>query len=180
MSIETAKPAKMIGVKVPLIDGFEKVSGRAEYTADLAHTGALVGRIYRSPYSHADILKLDVSKALALPGVVTIVTGDDCDVPYGILPIAQNEYPLARERVRYRGEPDDPHHAFSPTVFHPRTYLVVSGNPIPGCLLDACDARVQNTGQGLCFWEAISRLPAVSHLNREADAVAGTRGVGLE
>ena len=105
MSIETAKPAKMIGVKVPLIDGFEKVSGRAEYTADLAHTGALVGRIYRSPYSHADILKLDVSKALALPGVVTIVTGDDCDVPYGILPIAQNEYPLARERVRYRGEP---------------------------------------------------------------------------
>jgi 4-hydroxybenzoyl-CoA reductase subunit alpha len=40
-----------------------------------------------------------------LPGVVAVITGDDCDKPYGILPIAQNEYPLARDRVRYRGEP---------------------------------------------------------------------------
>ena len=34
-----------------------------------------------------------------------MVTGDDCDETYGILPIAQNEYPMARGRVRYRGEP---------------------------------------------------------------------------
>ena len=33
------------------------------------------------------------------------LTGDDCDVPYGVIPIACNEFPLARERVRYRGEP---------------------------------------------------------------------------
>jgi len=105
MSTDNAQPAKMIGKHVPLIDGLEKVTGRAEYTADLAHKGALVGRIYRSPYSHAQVLKVDVSKALALPGVVAIVTGDDCDVPYGILPIVQNEYPLARDKVRYRGEP---------------------------------------------------------------------------
>ena len=52
-----------------------------------------------------EILHLDVSEARKLPGVVAVVTGDDCPVTYGILPISQNEYPLARERVRYFGEP---------------------------------------------------------------------------
>lgn len=99
------KKRSIAGRRTPLIDGVEKVSGRAEYTADLDHSGALVGRIFRSPYGHAEIKDIDVSKARALPGVVAVVTGADCDKPYGVLPIAQNEYPLARERVRYRGEP---------------------------------------------------------------------------
>ena len=90
---------------VPLIDGIDKVTGKARYTADLDHADALVGRIFRSPFSHADIIRLDVSKARALDGVVAVVTGDDCAHPYGVLPIAMNEYPLARGRVRYRGEP---------------------------------------------------------------------------
>lgn len=95
----------MVGERLPLIDGVEKVSGKAKYTADLDHGQALVGRIYRSPYSHADVLDVNVDEARKLPGVVAVITGDECDEPFGILPIAQNEYPLARERVRYRGEP---------------------------------------------------------------------------
>ncbi|QLH69870.1 4-hydroxybenzoyl-CoA reductase subunit alpha [Rhodopseudomonas palustris] len=90
---------------VPLVDGIDKVTGRARYTADLDHTGALVARILRSPISHGDIVRLDVSKALALDGVAAIVTGQDCAITYGVLPIAMNEYPMARDRVRYRGEP---------------------------------------------------------------------------
>ncbi|MCC6888347.1 MAG: 4-hydroxybenzoyl-CoA reductase subunit alpha [Hyphomicrobiales bacterium] len=90
---------------VPLIDGMEKVTGRARYTADLDHADALVGRIFRSPVSHGDIVRLDVSKARALDGVLAVVTGDDCPYTYGVLPVAMNEYPLARGRVRYRGEP---------------------------------------------------------------------------
>ena len=89
----------------PLVDGIDKVTGRARYTADLDHDNALVGRILRSPISHGEILKLDVSKARALRGVVAVITGDDCSHTYGVLPIAMNEYPLARGRVRYRGEP---------------------------------------------------------------------------
>ena len=89
----------------PLVDGLDKVTGRARYTADLDHDNALVGRILRSPASHGEILKLDVSKARALRGVVAVITGDDCPHTYGVLPIAMNEYPLARGRVRYRGEP---------------------------------------------------------------------------
>lgn len=90
---------------VPLIDGIEKVTGRARYTADLDHADALVGRILRSSVSHGDILRLDISKAKMLEGVIAIITGDDCPHTYGVLPIAMNEYPLARSRVRYRGEP---------------------------------------------------------------------------
>ena len=94
-----------IGAPLPLIDGPEKVSGAARYTADLPKPEALVGRIYRSPYAHAKILAVHLDEALALPGVIAIVTGEDCDQTFGVLPIAMHEYPLARERVRYRGEP---------------------------------------------------------------------------
>jgi 4-hydroxybenzoyl-CoA reductase subunit alpha len=94
-----------IGAYVPMVDGPEKVSGHAKYTADFIAPGTLAGRIYRSPYAHAEILDVDVAEALALPGVLAIVTGDDCDKPFGVLPIARNEYPLARGKVRYKGEP---------------------------------------------------------------------------
>ncbi|HZL61126.1 MAG TPA: 4-hydroxybenzoyl-CoA reductase subunit alpha [Pseudolabrys sp.] len=98
-------PAHNIGGYVPMIDGPEKVSGRAKYTADILQPGMLAGRIYRSPYSHGEIVEVDVSEALKVSGVRAIVTGADCDKPFGVLPIARSEYPLARERVRYRGEP---------------------------------------------------------------------------
>ncbi len=88
-----------------LIDGIEKVTGAARYTADLVPRGALAGAIFRSPFAHAQIVSLDVSKARQLPGVVAVITGDECDKTYGVLPIAMNEYPLARDKLRYRGEP---------------------------------------------------------------------------
>src|ERR1035437_4630948 len=94
-----------VGVRQPLIDGVEKVTGSALYTADLPARDALVGAILRSPLAHARIRRIDVTRARALPGVRAVITGDDCDVPFGVIPIAQNEYPLARERVRYCGEP---------------------------------------------------------------------------
>jgi 4-hydroxybenzoyl-CoA reductase subunit alpha len=98
-------PAHNIGAYVPMVDGPDKVSGRAKYTADLITPGLLAGRIFRSPYSHAEILEVDVSAALRLPGVKAIVTGADCDKTFGVLPIARSEHPLARDKVRYRGEP---------------------------------------------------------------------------
>jgi 4-hydroxybenzoyl-CoA reductase subunit alpha len=94
-----------VGVPQPLIDGVEKVSGRARYTADLPFPGALVGRIGRSTVAHGVIRRIDAGAALALPGVRAVITGEDFAAPYGVIPISQNEWPLARERVRYRGEP---------------------------------------------------------------------------
>src|SRR5689334_24071096 len=98
-------PLRSIGGHVPLLDGPEKVSGRAKYTADIIEPDALVGRIYRSPYAHAEILDVDTSQAEKLPGVKAVVTGRDCARTFGVLPIARSEHPLARDKVRYKGEP---------------------------------------------------------------------------
>src|SRR5499427_8746056 len=98
-------PAHNIGSYVPMIDGPDKVSGRAKYTADILAPNMLAGRIYRSPYSHGEIVAVDVTEALKVPGVISIVTGADCDKTFGVLPIARSEHPLARDKVRYRGEP---------------------------------------------------------------------------
>ena len=104
-----AAPAKArertVGQRTPLIDGIEKVTGRARYTADLPVGEALVGRILRSPIAHGVIRGIDTTAARAIPGVRAVVTGEDFAAPYGVIPIAQNEWPLARDKVRYRGEP---------------------------------------------------------------------------
>jgi 4-hydroxybenzoyl-CoA reductase subunit alpha len=98
-------PTHTIGHYVPMVDGPDKVSGRAKYTADIIAPGMLAGRIFRSPYAHGEILAVDISAAEKVPGVIAIVTGADCDKTFGVLPIARTEHPLAREKVRYRGEP---------------------------------------------------------------------------
>ena len=94
-----------IGDYLPMLDGPDKVSGRAKYTADVVQPGMLTGRIYRSPYAHAEIIEVDCSEAAKLPGVVAIITGKDCAQTFGVLPIARSEHPLARDKVRYKGEP---------------------------------------------------------------------------
>lgn len=104
-ALKPAAPIHSIGERQPLVDGPEKVSGEARYAADFNANGALTGRILRSPVAHARILRVDTSKAEALDGVKAVASGADCADTYGVLPIAMNEWALARERVRYRGEP---------------------------------------------------------------------------
>ena len=99
------KRNQSIGVPKPLVDGPEKVSGKALYSGDFVPKNCLVGRIMRSPVAHAEIINIDIIEAQKLPGVKVIITGDETDEPFGILPIARFEFPLARDKVRYRGEP---------------------------------------------------------------------------
>ncbi|MCZ6748588.1 MAG: 4-hydroxybenzoyl-CoA reductase subunit alpha [SAR324 cluster bacterium] len=89
---------------MPLVDGVDMVTGRGKYSADLQFPDALVGRILRSPHAHARIVSIDTSEALALEGVRAVITGEDSGVPFGVLPIAKDEFALAREKVRYKGE----------------------------------------------------------------------------
>ena len=100
-----APPTRSVGERTPLVDGIEKVTGRARYTADLPLGPTLVGRILRSQVAHGVIHSIDTAAARAIPGVRAVVTGQDFAGPYGVIPIAQNEWPLARDKVRYRGEP---------------------------------------------------------------------------
>ena len=83
------KPTMSIGVPKPLVDGPEKVTGKARYSADYIPSDCLVGRIFISPVSHAEIQEVDISDALSLPGVKAVITGDETDEPYGVLPIAR-------------------------------------------------------------------------------------------
>jgi 4-hydroxybenzoyl-CoA reductase subunit alpha len=104
IKLSMAIPARVAGQRQPLIDGVEKVTGRARYTTDLPAAQVLTGEILRSPIAHGEIVHIDTARARALPGVRAVLTGEDCDIPFGILPIAHNEYPLARGKVRYWGE----------------------------------------------------------------------------
>jgi 4-hydroxybenzoyl-CoA reductase subunit alpha len=95
---------RWIGKPVLRVDGVAKVTGAARYTDDMQLPGMLVGKILRSPHAHARIRSIDTSRAEALPGVKAVVTGPDAPVRYGILPVAEDEYPLAVDKVRFVGD----------------------------------------------------------------------------
>ena len=154
-----------VGVRQPLIDGVEKVTGRARYTADIAASDALAGAILRSPLAHGRILRVDTSRARALRGVHAVITGDDCDVPYGVIPIAQNEFPLARERVRYRGEPIAAVAADDPAIARAALdAIVLELEPLPGYF----DANAARAGDALLLHQN-----KAGNIEREVDHVFG-------
>jgi CO/xanthine dehydrogenase Mo-binding subunit len=68
---------KVVGTRPIRPDGADKVTGRAQFGADLTMPGQLVGKILRSPHAHARIVSIDAKKARALPGVKAVVTGAD-------------------------------------------------------------------------------------------------------
>ena len=65
---------KSVGTRPPRPDGLDKVTGRARYGADMFAPGQLVGMVLRSPHAHAEVKRLDISRAQALAGVKAIVT----------------------------------------------------------------------------------------------------------
>src|SRR2546422_4229767 len=76
-------PLQTIGHATPRIDAVERVTGKATYTNDVQLPGMLYARILRSPHPHARIRGIDAAKALALPGVKTILTHENCQVVFG-------------------------------------------------------------------------------------------------
>ena len=95
-----------VGSSTARIDGVEKVTGQAKFTGDLAFPGLLEAKVLRSPLPHAIIEAIDASKALALPGVVAILTRDDLhdfDPYYGNC--LRDRAVVATDRVRFVGEP---------------------------------------------------------------------------
>jgi CO/xanthine dehydrogenase Mo-binding subunit len=94
-----------VGEAVKRIDAIPKVTGEFAYSSDLFGAGMLWGHTLRSPHAHALIHSIDISQALAMPGVHAVMTHEDVpgDKRYGL------EFPdqpvLAFDRVRYVGEP---------------------------------------------------------------------------
>ena len=111
-SRETVKQFKWVGTRPVRPDGVPKVTGAAQYGADLEMPGELVGRILRSPHAHARIRSIDTSKAAAFPGVKAVVTSADFPEQkfeyVGPERVAQNFWHMtrnimAREKVLYEG-----------------------------------------------------------------------------
>jgi 4-hydroxybenzoyl-CoA reductase alpha subunit len=100
-----AEKLSVVGRSLIKPDAFSKVTGQTKFADDLFLPRMLYGRILRSPHPHARILHLDTARARALPGVLAVLTGDDLPVKFGILPVSQDEEALAREKVRYVGDP---------------------------------------------------------------------------
>src|SRR5579884_4429246 len=94
----------VIGKPVPLIDSAGKTTGAGKYADDLSLPGMLIGKILHSPYPHAVIKRIDPGRALALDGVIAVVTGADAPNKYGILPVGHDETALAVDKVRYIGD----------------------------------------------------------------------------
>ena len=74
---------EVVGSRPIRHDGTDKVTGRAQYSADIQLPGLLQGKILRSPHPHARIKSIDTSRALALPGVRAVVTSQDFPQPSG-------------------------------------------------------------------------------------------------
>ncbi len=86
-------------------DAWSKVSGKALYTADITDSNQKYGYILRSPHHHAQILKIELTQAEEMPGVLAILTADDIpgEVCFGGLIADQPS--LAQDHVRHLGEP---------------------------------------------------------------------------
>jgi len=98
-----AKPASVIGASVGRVEGADKVSGQATYGADVHFPDTLWGKILRSPYPHARIVRIDTAKAWQVPGVKAIVTGKDEPEHYQGKSIRDIPV-LCWDKVRYIGD----------------------------------------------------------------------------
>jgi len=98
------KQYRVIGTHLPRADSIKKVKGEAIYGSDIKLDRMLYCKVVRSPYAHAKIVNIDVSRAMSLLGVEAIITGEDVSPDrYGNS--IEDQPILTRDIVRYVGEP---------------------------------------------------------------------------
>ena len=103
-TMKTTREVKGVGLSIPRADGAEKVTGRVEYVADLKPRGLLHAKLLRSPHAHARIVRIDTSKAKALPGVRAVLTAADIPQLKKKAPTRAHAV-LAIDRVVFVGQP---------------------------------------------------------------------------
>jgi CO/xanthine dehydrogenase Mo-binding subunit len=98
-----------IGKTFRRLDYETKVTGRAQYLADMTVPGMLHGKILRSPYPHARITRIDATEAAKVPGVMAVLTREDILHDEGIEPfygpVFKDQTIVATEKVRHVGDP---------------------------------------------------------------------------
>src|SRR5216110_1751644 len=96
---------RIIGIPRRRVDGRAKVTGQTVFADDLMLPRTVHCKLLRSTLPHARIVSIDTSRARAHPGVHLVLTGRDFPIPYGILPVSQDEHALTPDRVRFVGDP---------------------------------------------------------------------------
>ena len=99
------KNGTVIGQPFRKVDARAKCIGQTRFADDIVLPRMLFCKLLRSPVPHALIKKVDLSKALKHPGVVAGLTGEELPIPYGILPVSQDEHALCIDKVRFIGDP---------------------------------------------------------------------------
>ncbi len=95
--------ARVVGQHVPRVDGLEKVTGAAKYTADLKFPRLLHVAVVRSPHAHARVRDVRTERAARADGVRGVVSGRDFPLHTGIY--LKDQTVFATDRVRYVGDP---------------------------------------------------------------------------
>ena len=105
--LPTSAP-RWVGRRVKRTEDGALLTGRTEFIDDVVLPGMLHCAILRSPFSHAQITRVDASMAAALPGVVAVVTGEDArrwSHPAASSPEGWGVHCIASQKARYVGEP---------------------------------------------------------------------------
>ncbi len=106
--------SKMVGARVKRTEDPRMITGTGSYTDDIQLKGARYMEVLRSPYGHARITRIDISKAVSSPGVVEALTAKDinswCKIPFPLFAILDqmhqvDRWPMATDVVRFVGEP---------------------------------------------------------------------------
>src|SRR6266478_5420375 len=96
---------KVIGKPYHKVDAKVKCTGELKFADDLVLPRMLHTKLLRSSVPHARIVKIDISKAEAYPGVKAVLLGKDLPTTFGALPVSEDEHALAIDRVRMVGDP---------------------------------------------------------------------------
>lgn len=92
-----------VNKSIKRVDAYEKITGKAKFAADLSFPNMLYAKVLRSKYPRARIVKINIEKALAYPGVKAIIRAENIpNNEFGV--IVQNQQVLAREEVFYIGD----------------------------------------------------------------------------
>ena len=104
MTNVNGKDFKYLGKPRRLVEGAEKVTGVAKYVGDINLPNMVYARPVLSPYAHANILSIDTSEAINMPGVVAVLTAEDLPTKDKVI-ASRNSAVLAKGKVHWRGQP---------------------------------------------------------------------------
>ena len=152
----------MIGERVPMVDAYERITGTIEYTQNFVLPGMLYARTLRSPHPHARIVRIDASRALAAPGVVAVLTGQDLADDPGLDPwfgpFIKDRAPLAIGKVRYVGCSNETAYGLTKSLWASESRGVTRYETIQNNF-SLLNRRFEDELANVCRREKVSLLP---------------------